>query len=105
MPTPSSRLRNKLTTENLWLYILSLLSTRDFYGYELRETVKAQFGFLPGKVTAYRVLYALKSEGFVAIEKKEEGTGRKRKYYTITKKGKKEIENGKNLLKETLASL
>jgi DNA-binding PadR family transcriptional regulator len=99
--SPSSRLREKITTDNLWLYILSLLKKKDMYGYELREAVESSYGFRPGNVTAYRVLYALKRKALVkTIEKKQ-----KRKYYSITQKGKAELEKGKSILKNTLESL
>jgi PadR family transcriptional regulator PadR len=106
MPTsaPSIRLREKLTIDNLWLYILSLLKGKDMYGYELREEIVKKFNFLPGNVTAYRVLYALKRRGMVETTLKDV-EGRERKYYTITKSGKAELETGKTVLKEILIKL
>lgn len=101
---PSKRLERKLTKENLWLYVLSLLKERDMYGYELREAIKAKFGFKPGNVTAYRVLYALKLGGFVAIANKRVGN-RERKYYQITDKGREELDAGKVVLRKILKSL
>lgn len=101
---PSKRLEQKLTKENLWLYILSLLRDRDMYGYELREAVEERFGFKPGNVTAYRVLYALKRRGLVkTLDKTVEG--RERKYYRITRSGIGELEKGKALLKAMLSRL
>lgn len=101
---PSRRLEEKLTKENLWLYILSLLTSKDMYGYELREAVKEKFGFKPGNVTAYRVLYSLKLKGLVEIVAKGSG-GRERKYYRITAAGKGELEKGKKILSCILAKL
>jgi DNA-binding PadR family transcriptional regulator len=101
--SPSSRLKEKITTDNLWLYILALLKERDMYGYELREAVEHNYGFKPGNVTAYRVLYALKRRDLVkTIEKKE---GQKRKYYSITERGKAELKKGKQILKEVFEKL
>lgn len=104
MARPSRRLEEKLTKENLWLYILSLLGGRDMYGYELRDTVQKKFGFMPGNVTAYRVLYALKRDGFVRIINKRVG-GRERKYYQITDAGSAELKAGKNILKRVYSRL
>ena len=101
---PSKRLEQKLTKENLWLYILALLKDKDMYGYELREAIKDRFGFKPGNVTAYRVLYSLKRKGLVEITNKKV-IGRERKYYCITGSGKKEVEKGKQILKDILSKL
>ncbi len=101
---PSRRLEQKLTKENLWLYILSLLEDRDMYGYELREEIEKKFGFKPGNVTAYRVLYSLRRQALVKkVEKSAEG--RERKYYKITKKGSDELKEGKRVLRGTLTKL
>jgi PadR family transcriptional regulator, regulatory protein PadR len=101
---PSRRLEEKLTKENLWLYILSLLTLNDMYGYELREAIREKFGFKPGNVTAYRVLYSLKLKGLVEIVAKKSG-GRERKYYRITKAGKEELEKGKRIISGILIKL
>jgi len=101
---PSKRLREKLTIENLWIYLLALLREKDMYGYELREAIQERFDFMPGNVTAYRVLYALKRRGLVDSKEKEVD-GRKRKYYSITSSGTKELEAGKEVLKSILSKL
>ncbi len=101
---PSRRLRDKLTKENLWLYILSLLKERDMYGYELRAAIEERFGFKPGNVTAYRVLYALKRAGFVEIVEKA-AAGRERKYYKITDAGRGEFRNGAAILRDILGKI
>ncbi|MBN2517594.1 MAG: PadR family transcriptional regulator [Candidatus Altiarchaeota archaeon] len=104
MAVPFDRLKEKTTRENLWLYILSILEKNEAYGYELRGDIERRFGFKPGNVTAYRVLYSLKRGGFVETVEREVG-GRKRKYYEITEKGKQELRLGRDFLKTTLASL
>jgi PadR family transcriptional regulator, regulatory protein PadR len=98
------RLKDKLTKENLWIYILKLLEKKERYGYELRDSIEEEFGFLPGNVTAYRVLYALQKNGLVASSKKEVKS-RERKYYSITTEGKKELEEGKDVLKSMIKKL
>jgi DNA-binding PadR family transcriptional regulator len=87
------RLKDKVQKENLWFFILLLLSTKARYGYELRTLVKEEFGFWSGNVTAYRVLYSLEAAGLVKSQ-----TVERRRYYEITVKGRKEMEEAKRFL-------
>jgi DNA-binding PadR family transcriptional regulator len=91
MRTPSERLRRSMTSDNLWLYILTLLKNKEMYPYEIREKIRDRFGFLPGNVTAYIVLEKLKAGGYVKIGRKEKIGGPERAYYKITQKGKTEL--------------
>lgn len=91
---PKERLERTLTSEMLWLYLLSLLKGKPRYAYELRSLVKEKFGFLPGNVTSYIVLYKLEGGGFVTAR-----SGERRVYYRITEKGKRELEKGKKFLR------
>lgn len=93
------RLQNKITKENLWIYILNLLKNGPLYAYEVREKIKKKFGFEPATITVYMVLYKLEKEGLVIKEKSNEGP---RKYYSLTEKGIKALEEGINLLRRTL---
>jgi len=77
------RLRRKLGVELLWIYLLSLLKKEPSHAYVLRKQIKESFGFLPGNVSAYVVLYKLKNRGFVSAKK--EGN---RTVYSITAQGK-----------------
>lgn len=98
---PLERLRRKITTENLWLYILTLLKEKPRYAYEIREEIKQRFGFETGKITSYVVLYRLKNSGYVT-KKSREVEGRTRKYYTLTPKGKNLLQEGIKFLEKTL---
>ena len=94
------RLVRKLTVENLWLYVLSLLKEGPLYGYEVAKRIEERFGFKPGKVTCYIVLHKLQFEGLIASA----GTGAnsegpQRKYYILTKEGEKALEMAKDFLK------
>jgi PadR family transcriptional regulator PadR len=91
------RLKEKVQKENLWFFLLILLSKKPRYGYELRKLVRDEFGFWSGNVTAYRVLYALEGAALVKSEK-----GERRKYYTITDKGRKEVGLAREFLAEVL---
>jgi PadR family transcriptional regulator PadR len=93
---PIKRLERKLTVENMWIYILSLLRDRPMYAYEIRGRIKDRFGFDVGQVTAYVVLYKLENSGYVNAEWKDEG--RQRKYYSITDSGEILLDNGVEFL-------
>ncbi len=97
---PTERLETKTGIGNLWLYILALLKKKERYAYEIRHLVEEGYGFLPGEVTAYRVLYSLEIGGFV-----ESHVNGSRKYYRITSKGKKELAKGLALMKMRLKQL
>ena len=95
------RLVRKTTKENLWLYVLSALRERPRYGYELREQIQKRFGFEPGEVTAYVVIYALKRDGYVAVRSESPGKrGPSRKYYCLTAEGETLLEKARTYLRE-----
>ena len=94
------RLKRSLTTETLWFWILKLLSKTPRHAYILRKEIKNEFGFMPGNVTCYKVLYFLKKGGYVII--KDEG---RRKIYYITDKGRKELLKAKEFMEKTSAEI
>jgi DNA-binding PadR family transcriptional regulator len=79
-----ARLKEKLGIEVLWVYILSLLKKAPSHAYVLRKEIHEQFGFRPGNVSVYVVLYKLEGRGFVSAKREDN-----RKVYSITEKGKK----------------
>jgi DNA-binding PadR family transcriptional regulator len=87
---PIERLQKSNTIENLWIYILSLLKKQKIYAWEIPDAIKKEFGFKPGMITPYRVLYRLEKEGFVKSETKE-----RRRIYEITEKGEKELKKAR----------
>jgi DNA-binding PadR family transcriptional regulator len=97
---PMRRLKRTLTKGNLWLYILSKLRRGRVYAYGLRKEIEKEFGWSHGLITSYVVLYKLENEGLITSE--FEG---RRRYYKITKKGRKELEKAKKYLKELLMRL
>lgn len=80
------RLKDLNTKDCLWMYILRILHDGPVHGYVLRKEIEKRFGFKPGTVTAYRVLYYLRGRGFV--RKKSEG---RRKIYSITEGGERQL--------------
>ena len=74
--------------------VLKLLSKRAMYGYELVEALSEQTdGVLAmGQSTIYPMLYNLEAKGLIEAEWQEAPSGRKRKYYNLTGKGKKKLK-------------
>jgi len=101
---PLKRLKEKTTTECLWLYLLSLMKDEPVYAYEIKDRIKDKFGFDIGNVTAYMVLYKLEQGGHVKTEWLLKDN-RQRKYYTITQKGKRTLEEGEKYLSNLVKTL
>lgn len=105
-PAPLQRLEDKLTKENLWIYVLSILRERPAYPYEISELIEKKFGWKPARVTAYMVMRSLRAKGYVRTSmKRGEDTGKMRNYYEITETGMKLLEKGLQFLEKTLESL
>jgi PadR family transcriptional regulator PadR len=81
---------SELVKGTLALLILSLLSRRPMYGYEIAATVHRDTGgaFTWREGSLYPNLHKLQAEGLVTGEWEERDTGRKRRYYHITRKGR-----------------
>lgn len=92
---PFLHLQKTNTKDNLWVYILLLLREKEVYGWELPQMIEKEYGFKPGKITPYRVLYRLEADGFV-----ESKADQRRRVYKITKKGIGEIEKAKNFYQD-----
>src|SRR5262249_40639463 len=80
----------ELLKGTLSLLILSLLSRKPMYGYELAATVQRDtdgaFRWREGSL--YPSLHKLEQGGLMAGAWEERETGRKRRYYHITRKGR-----------------
>ncbi|MBU5439045.1 helix-turn-helix transcriptional regulator [Tissierella sp. MSJ-40] len=74
--------------------ILSLLEEKSMYGYEIIKTLEEKsngiFSFKEG--TLYPLLHSLESDGYLESYWDLGENNRKRKYYSITQKGKKQIQ-------------
>ena len=106
MSSAYKRLTRKITIENLWMYVLSLLRDGPLYGYEVRDKIFKKFGFRPGKITCYVVLYKLEKENLISSRKVDgKSKGAPRRYYFITENGLREIEKAKKFLIELAGAL
>lgn len=75
---------------NTTMLLLKLLSEKDMYGYEMIETLRtrSQNVFELKAGTLYPILHSLEEQDYLTSYEQEAG-GKVRKYYRITKNGKK----------------
>ena len=78
----------------LELLVLSLLSRKDMYGYEISDLLAGEVDISDG--TVYPILRKLKSLGMLTTYLSENSGGPPRKYYKITKTGQTEFESIKH---------
>ncbi len=73
------------------MLILKLLESGDMYGYQMTKELdrKSENTFTLKEGTLYPILHSLESTGMIEAYWEETDSSRKRKYYKITKKGKK----------------
>jgi len=71
------------------LCVLSVLSKRDCYGYDVSEFLSQHIDISDG--TVYPILRKLKGDGLVTTYLVEESGGPPRKYYSLTKLGQAEF--------------
>ena len=72
------------------MLLLKLLSEKDMYGYEMIETLRerTQNVFELKAGTLYPLLHSMEAKALLSVYEKEVG-GKVRKYYSITKQGRK----------------
>ena len=79
-----------LLTGSSTMLVLKLLSEKDMYGYEMIDTLRKRsqnvFEFKAG--TLYPLLHGLEEKGVLKVYE-QEYLGKTRKYYSITKEGRK----------------
>ena len=85
-----------LVSGSTTMLLLKLLSEKDMYGYEMIETLreKSQNVFELKAGTLYPLLHGLEDKNYLTVYEKEVG-GKVRKYYSITKTGRKVLEEKK----------
>ena len=72
-------------------------SRREIYGYELKEKLH-NYGFHSfSEGTIYPLLLRMQKEGLVTSVLRESTTGPKRKYYALSKMGKRNWINSKSV--------
>ncbi len=83
-----------LLTGSMTMLVLKLLSEKDMYGYEMIDTLrkKSQNVFELKAGTLYPLLHGLEEKGMLTVYE-QEFLGKTRKYYSITKEGKKLLKS------------
>lgn len=86
MPLSSDLLRGHTD-----LIILTQLIEKDSYGYEInkniRERTNGEYGF--NEATLYTAFKRLEKSGFIVSYWGDEGSGARRRYYSITEAGRR----------------
>ena len=87
--------------------VLEILSRGQMYGYELSQAIEQRSSDILtlGKGTLYPLLYNLEARKLVKGKWETAESGRKRRYYSITSKGKAQLAKQKEQLKELTAGL
>lgn len=90
-----------LLTGSMTMLILKLLSEKDMYGYEMIDTLrkKSENVFELKAGTLYPLLHGLEDKGMLTCYE-QEFDGKIRKYYSITKAGKKLLKEKTDEWKE-----
>ena len=80
--------------------VMEVLNRKSMYGYELSQELEKRSGkiFTIGKGTLYPLLYNLEAKALVKGTWDTGPTGRDRKYYALTAKGKHELAKSRKQL-------
>ena len=91
------KIDKSLMTGSTTLLVLSLLAREEMYGYQMITELarRSDHTFELKEGTLYPILHALEADRLVTVQEKEAETGRVRKYYRITRKGLKALEEKK----------
>ena len=88
------KIDKSLMSGSTTLLILSLLSREEMYGYQMITELyrRSDRTFELKEGTLYPVLHALEKDGALRSYEKEAPSGRARRYYAITAKGRRLLE-------------
>ena len=76
------------------LLVLSLLEGGDMYGYQMIEELsrRSSHVFQMKEGTLYPILHGLEKEKYLSAYEQQATTGRQRKYYRLTRRGRKLLD-------------
>ena len=91
------KIDKSLVSGSTTMLLLKLLEEKDMYGYEMIEALRerSQNVFELKAGTLYPLLHNLEEKGMLTVYEKETGN-KVRKYYSITKRGKKIFDEKKD---------
>lgn len=89
-------LEKSLVSGSMTMLLLSLLEEKDMYGYEMIESlrVKSENVFELKAGTLYPLLHGMEEKRLLTAYERE-AAGKTRRYYSITKEGKKVLKQKK----------
>lgn len=87
------KINKELLKGSTTMLVLNLLSNENMYGYQMIKTLseKSENIFELKEGTLYPILHTLEENNLISSYW-DETTGKKRKYYSITKEGKKHLD-------------
>lgn len=97
--------KSQLMRGNLEGCILKIISIKTTYGYEILEYLKNNGFDTLSEGTIYPLVLRLEKLGFVAFDMRASPLGPKRKYYTITEKGRTYLEDFRSCWEKTNKSV
>lgn len=83
------KVNKELVRGSTSILILSLLSTKEMYGYQITQELKSSTDgvFELKEGTLYPMLHALENDGAIEAYWQDADNGKRRKYYRITAEG------------------
>ena len=89
------KIEKSLLSGSTPLLVLALLKDGDKYGYEMIEELarRSDDTFQLKEGTLYPLLHALEKEGYIHSYTKTAPSGRERKYYSLTRAGRAQLEH------------
>ena len=90
-------IKKELTKGSSALLVLSVLEKGDMYGYRIIKEIemRSEFVFSLKEGTLYPILHAFEKDGYVVSYWEGKEGERRRKYYHLTKKGIKVLQENK----------
>lgn len=87
------RVSKELVKGSTSLLVLSVIERKDMYGYEIIRDIEllSEKVFTLNEGTLYPILHSLEKEKYLVSYWDESESARKRKYYRMTDKGRKEL--------------
>jgi PadR family transcriptional regulator PadR len=103
--TGLSNLRTQLRKGFLDLCVLNCLNAREYYGYDIVQTLKQSEGAAIREGIVYPILARMQEEGFVTSETRPSSSGPPRKYYRITPMGRDALGEMNEIWRQMVATM
>ena len=100
-------MKKKQNIEHTQLLVLSLLSNEDMYGYQMIMELarRSDHTFEMKEGTLYPVLHRMQNQGLLNSYDQDTENGKRRKYYRITEKGRRQLVSEKEEWRSFTASV